>query len=358
MKNSSKEEFKLFSDPLRFYNAMLDDIAKAKKYIYIETFKFANDSIGIKFRDLLIIKAKEGVEIKLLLDSWGSTAKEYFFNELINHSGEVRYFEKIKLNWDIFTKGHKRNHRKIMIIDDEIVYIGSANYTDYSLNWRESVLRIQNDLAIPFKNVFLQQYNIYNKYVFDKKSFLKNIRHKNFEIIRDLPSITIQNIKKRYIKLIKSAKKEILIATPYFLPSFIFRKALMEAAQKGITVKIFTSRHSDVQIVDVLRSKYLGILHKAGVKIFFYLPHNLHAKLILVDKRIFSIGSPNIDYRSFRYMHELCLIGRESCIIKQIIEHFSETEKYSMPFNYEIWEKRLLIQKIFEWLLVPLRYLL
>jgi len=358
MKVGSKDEIMLFDDPLRFYNSMLNDIAAAKSYIYLETFKFANDIIGHKFRDLLVKKCKQGIEVKLLLDSWGTTARESFFAELISNGGEVRYFEKIKFNWDIFTKGHKRNHRKILVIDDEISYVGSANITDYSLNWRESVLRLKSGIALTLKNVFLQQYDVFNKYIFDKQRYSRNIRFRDYEILRDLPTITIQRIKKRYIKLIKAAKHEILIATPYLLPGFSFRKALMDAAQRGVDVKIFTSKNSDVQMVDMLRSKYLGALHKAGVKIMFYKPYNLHAKLFLVDKRIFGVGSTNIDYRSFRYMHEICLMGRNEDVINEVFKHFEVTEAESVMFNYDVWKKRLLIQKFFEWLLIPFRYLL
>jgi cardiolipin synthase len=174
---------------MKFYNAMLSDIEKAKQYIYLETYRFNNDSIGIKFRDALTRKSREGVKIKLLMDSWGTSLPSGFFEELQKNGGESRYFLKVKFFWDFFTKNHRRNHRKLLIIDDVISYIGSANLTDYSLNWRESVLRIKSDIAKAFKKTFEEHFELYNKYVFEKRIRIPKISHEGFEIIRECQNI-------------------------------------------------------------------------------------------------------------------------------------------------------------------------
>jgi len=277
-----KEPYHLFADPIRYYNAMLDDIEAARDYIYIETYRVGNDVIGTRFNDALVKKAKQGVEIKLLIDYWGGNAvNNNFFNELKASGGEVRFFEKIKFNTDIFTRGHKRNHRKLMLIDDEISYIGSSNITEYNLNWRESVLRMKGPVALTFKRVFKQDWKIYNTYVFVKANFLRLLRHAEFEVIRDMPSITKQRIMKRFLQLIKKAERSIHIITPYFLPGFMIRKELMDAARRGVEVNIIFHMRSDVGLVDVLRNKYSGQLHLSGINIRLFQPHNLHAKLFL-----------------------------------------------------------------------------
>ena len=145
MADELNTDFILFDDPIKYYDAMLDDINAAKKYIYIETYKFGHQTIGIKFRDALTRKAKEGVEVKVLVDSWGgSSLPDNFFIQLIKNGGEVRFFQKIKINFDFFTRSHRRNHRKLLLIDDRISYIGSSNLTEYNIIWRESMLRIQS----------------------------------------------------------------------------------------------------------------------------------------------------------------------------------------------------------------------
>ncbi|MEZ5196029.1 MAG: phosphatidylserine/phosphatidylglycerophosphate/cardiolipin synthase family protein [Bacteroidales bacterium] len=353
-----QDTYKIFEDPLRFFNAMLNDINMAKRYIYLETYRFNNDSIGIKFKDALTRKSEQGVEVKVLMDSWGTSLPSSFFQNLTESGGEIRYFQKIKFFWDFFTKNHRRNHRKLLIIDDEITYIGSANLTDYSLNWRELVLRVHSDIGVAFKKAFLQQFEIYNKYVFEKRLNIRKITHGQNEILRDVPSLTKQRIRKRYVELIKRANDEIVIETPYFLPSFLVRKALTDAVKRGVKVLVLMPKHSDVGMINVLRNRYLGPLLKNGIDLMFFVPHNLHAKLLLVDREVYSIGSPNFDYRSFRFQHEIVLLGQDKSVIDQLLKHIEGTIQNSEEFSYEIWLKRSNIQKFFEWLILPFRHLL
>jgi len=359
MAETEDNKYLFFDDPIKYYNAMLDDIRVAKTYIYIETYKFGHETIGMKFRDAITRKAREGVEVKLLIDSWGgSSLPDGFFDELIKAGGEVRFFEKIKINFDFFTRGHRRNHRKIFLIDDRITYIGSSNITEYNIIWRESVLRLTGGIVQEFKKVFFQDFNLYNKYIRYKKSLVKVLYHEDCEIVRDVPSVTRQKIKKRYERLLHGAINEIVIETPYFLPGFLLRKTLIEAADRGVKVVVIIPQNSDVKIVNILHGRYLEMLHNHNIKFLYFQMHNLHAKILFIDNKIFSLGSPNFDYRSFRYMHEITLIGSNPGIGKLIRRHIDETIKMCVPFDYEVWKRRPTVQKFFEWLLLPLRHLL
>ena len=354
-------EFQVLDDPLKFYNLMLNDISRAKSCIYLETYKFANDHIGIRFRDALTRKANEGLEVKVLIDSWGKgPISDSFFEDLIKHGGDVKFFEKIKLSTDIFTRGHRRDHRKILVIDDNISYMGSMNITGYNINWRELALRtVGQEMAAMFKKVFRQNFEAFNPYIITNKiTYTKTIRFGDWELVRDVPSFPLQHLKKRYIQLIKNARKQVIIETPYFLPGFLLRKAVMDASKRGVDVKIILPKHSDVRMIDILRNRYLGMLYKNNVNLLFYSPHNLHAKLIMIDNRIFSISSANFDYRSFRYQYEIALIGTDPEVLLQLKDHVNETIRNSEDFNYEIWIKRPLIEKIFEAIIVPFRHLL
>lgn len=348
----------LYDDNLLLYAAMLKDIEAAKDSIYLETYRINEDAIGMKFRDALANKCKQGLTIKILVDSWGTSASINFFSPIINSGGEVRYFKKIKFFIDFFTKNHRRNHRKLLIIDNQITYIGSSNYTSYSLMWRESVLRIVGDLSYYFKKSFIDSFKIYKKYNFNKFSFKKTIKIGDYQIIQDIPSIYHQRIRKRYTELIYKAKREILIETPYFLPGYKLRKALLDAGERGVDVKIIVPKNSDVKLVDLLRNKYLGMYFKKNVKILFYTANNLHAKCLLIDNETFSIGSPNFDYRSFRYQYEIALVGKDEITNIAIREHISKTMIDCEEFDYFKWKNRPQIEKLFEWLMLPLRYLL
>jgi cardiolipin synthase A/B len=349
--------YRFYDDPLRMYNAMLEDIEQAEHSILIETYKYGNDQIGIKFRDLLTKKAKQGVKIQLMIDSWGAYISESFFSEMIRHGAEVRFFKKIRLSFDSFTKNHRRNHRKIIIIDDCVTYISSSNIASYALNWRESSLRMVGNVALAFKETFYASYKIYNKYIYDKIAATKPFIYNGFEIICDVPSSILQPTRKKFLELIRGSEKEIIIETPYFLPGSYMRRALMEAAGRGVKVKIIMPLHSDVNMVDILRNRYMGDLHKNNVETFFYTPRNLHAKVFLVDKTYFIIGSSNFDYRSFRFMHEINLYGKDKKIMTLLETHIAETLSECVPFDYKKWTDRSLTQRVFERVLIPFRHL-
>lgn len=357
MTKQSDIQIRMFSDPLMYYTAMLNDIKAATTYIFLEIYRFRNDPVGVRFRDNLIAKQKEGVQVKLLIDSWGASSNLAFFQDLIRAGGELRFFKKIRFNYDGFTKSHRRDHRKILVIDDQITYIGSANITGYSLNWRESMFRMKGEIAKKFKSVFLGNYRIYNKYFYDKIAYTRTIHYGTLQILRDVPSIPFQPVKKKYLELINKAEREICIETPYFLPGSSLRKALMDAAKRGVTVQVVIPKKSDVGILDVLTSKYLGELAQQGVKFFFYLPQNLHAKIFMSDRKYFVVGSSNFDYRSLRYQHEICLAGSHQGLIRQLKSHMNETLKNTEPFKFDVWMRRPIIQRFFEWLLIPFRHL-
>lgn len=356
--SEENNKYQLFDDNLDLFSSMLKDISLAKKTIFLEIYRFGQDSMGEKFRHALLIKAKEGVKIKILIDAWGSGSDVSFFGSLINEGVSLRVYKKMNFEKTYFVKNHCRNHRKLLLIDGEIAYIGSSNITAYSLNWRELNFRIEElGLIKLFTRSFNDSFRSYNKYSFVNIGYKRDLHFGSWLFIQDIPNSYRQRIKKRYEHLLESAKKEIIIETPYFLPGHKLRKKLCEAAEKGLTVRIMTPFHSDVRLVDILRRKYLGELHLSGVELCFYDQGNLHAKGLMIDNELFSISSANFDYRSFRYQYEIALIGKEKIVVDLLKEHFDKTYTNCVSFNYENWQKRSRIEKFFEWLLLPIRYL-
>lgn len=347
---------KLFSLPELYHEAMLRDIGSAKKNINFEMYRFRNDEVGKLYRDALTAKCKQGVKVRLLLDSWGSDLPVSFFHSFIEHGGEVRFFKKIKFFIDFFTKNHRRNHRKLLIIDDQIAYIGSANLTQYSLVWRELMLRLEGPLVHDFNKTFEDSYRIYNKYNFNKLSFKKTIIHGNYEIVQDLPSIYRQVLKNKYEMLFRKAKYEIIIETPYFLPGYKLRLRMAQAAKRGVDVKVIVPLHSDVRLVDFLRARYMEFYHKNNIKVYYYAPGNLHSKCVMIDNERFALGSANFDYRSFRYQYEIMLFGTNPEILKQLRTHIDESMRNCRLFDYEAWLTRPLFERMMGVMLTPFRH--
>ncbi len=322
---------------------MLEDIALAKNYIYFETYIYDKDEIGKKFRNALIKKAEEGVEVRILVDAWGSTADKDFFKELIKKGAEVRFFKELRYVIRIFTKNHERNHRKLLIIDDNISYIGSANITSTCLNWRELVIRIEGQISFDFADSFLQSWESFGKPV---KRRVNTILHKGFEIIQEVPSHKFKTTEKRYIQLLDSAKKEILIEVPYFTPSHGLRKAFSKAVKRKVKVILILPKISDVKIMDIVRNRYLRELYKNGLHIYYYQPKILHSKLLIIDKKFFILGSSNLDYRSSLYQYEVNLLGKDKIIINSLRDYFNKTLSDCKPFDINEWKNRSSLRKL------------
>lgn len=350
-------EVKSYSEPIKLFHQMLSDIDHAKKTIYLETYIYDKDTMGIIFRDALEKKAKQGVKVKLLIDAWGSSANEKFFEPLKKAGGEIRLFRKIIANLKIIYHGHKRNHRKLLIIDDEVTYLGSANITNDCVDWREFTIRIKHESSKNFSKIFEEDYKIFNDFFHKSKRKSHFIKLKEFEIVKDTPNVLFQNIRKKTFELIKKSKKQIIIETPYFNPDKGLRKALRKAAKKGIDVILILPEKSDVRITDIIRQEFLGRLYLSGVKIFYYQPKILHSKLALFDDTTFSLGSANFGSRSFIYQYEINIFGKNTKIKRLVKNHLKESLEQSRRFNYEEWKKRPWIHKLIEQATMPIRKL-
>jgi len=354
-------KYKFYSQTSLWYNDLIEDISCAKQYVYIETFRIGNDFIGQRLCNALTEVHRKGVRVKVLADWWGTGLNNEYVNQMANAGVEVRFFKKFILSLFLFSKNHRRDHRKIVVIDNEISHIGSANFTAYSMAWRESILRIEGQMSRILKKIFYNNFKIYNKDIslpLLEKSFRRTIKYNDFFFIRDVPSVFSQRVKKNYIRLIQNAKHSITIETPYFLPGRKIYSELLQAVKRGVKVNLIMPKSSDVKIVDFLRITFLDNLYKKGVNIYFYKQGNLHSKLLYIDDELSSIGSSNIDHRSFKYMFELVMISYEPTVCKLVGEHIQQTMQFCDPFDMEVWHSTSVFKRLIALILLPFSHLL
>lgn len=349
--------YQLFASSAEWIDSLLKDIALAKRYIYVEMYRIHNDNLGHRICKALADKAKQGVQVKVLVDSWGSSQFNSGFKEITNNGGWVGFFKHIVITLHWFSKNHERNHRKIICIDDEISYLGSANIAEYSLDWRESILRIEGQICKTFKKLIEENIKI-NLAKIRLPKYYKRLIKDGFTIIREKPSIQFQKTRSFYTSLIKKAKKEITIITPYFLPGVFIRKSLYKASNQGINVKIIIPLHSDVNSADYIRDLYLGYFQKKGIHLYFYTPTNIHAKILLIDNKLYTLGSSNFDYRSFRYMYELTIGGAQKEIINLLNGYIVDTLKDCQVLDVKKTLKKPWYINLYSIILLPFRRLL
>jgi cardiolipin synthase A/B len=346
-----------YNDPKKIYDSMLNDIKKAKLSIYLETYIFDTDEIGKKFRSELVKKAKEGVVVILILDGWGAQAEKEFFKDIEFYGGEVNIFKPLNISINHLVKNHTRNHRKLLVVDGKIVYVGSTNITLKCLDWRESTIRLTGPIAKTFEIAFLDNLPLCKHCLYSKKEHVKNLNYNHFRILRDVPSFRYTMIRNEIVKLIKFSKKSIIIESPYFIPDRKVRNALKKASERGVKIDIFTPKDTDIFIVELLREKYLGEFAEKKINIFFY-KKMLHSKIMIVDEEYFMIGSSNMDYRSFFYQHEIVLRGKDKFISSLLLKSIKEIYLESIPFDYDSWKKRSLFRKLIENIINLFRWLI
>lgn len=314
---SENNRVKIFTNAEEKYEALFEDIKNAKESINILYFIIRNDVVGNRLIDLLTKKAKEGVKVRLMYDGFGSIlTPRRMFDRLheaecseVNEFFPVRIFSVSKIN--------HRNHRKIAVIDDKTAYIGGMNIGDEYMNkakkrklpWRDTHIRIEGEAVEEVQRCFAMDWEfstgreieLKDSYSAEKISKQERVP---MQIVYSGPDSKEEEIKCGMLKMINGARKYIYIQTPYFVPDQSFLTAIQLAARSGVDVRLMIPGIPDKPYVYHTTMSYVGEVLEAGVRVFLY-PGFIHSKTITADDRISTIGSTNIDNRSFELLFEL-----------------------------------------------------
>lgn len=338
---------------------LIECIKNAKKFIHLQYYIFQNDGIGNEIKNLLIEKAKEGVEVKLLYDGMGCLrVKRGFFDSLKAAGGEVYCFFPPFVPY-INVRINYRNHRKICVIDGEHGFIGGLNIGDEYLGlskkfgfWRDTHLYIQGD-AIDFLEIrFLLDFRFASKkdFLMDPKYFPQRdiVDITGIQIISSGPDSQWCSIRNTYLKLINKAKNNIYIATPYFIPDESILTALKIAALSGIDVRIIIPCKPDHAFVHWASKSYIWELVECGAKCYTYNNGFIHSKMISIDGKICTVGTANLDMRSFNLNFEVNAIIYDENTTKIIDSSFVDDLKNSTLLTKELYDNRSVLIKIKE----------
>lgn len=353
---SDNNQVEIFTDGYEKFDALFKDIANAKKHIHIVYYIIQNDKYGNKLLEALIEKANEGVEIRLLYDDAGSRRiSKKRIRQLIHAGGYAKAFFPGKLPI-INLRINFRNHRKLVIIDHEIGYIGGFNVGEeyLSLNpkfgyWRDTHLRVIGDAVNLLQSRFMldwaqasgEQMDWQEDY-YNLNRQQKRIGDVGIQVISSGPDSEWEQIKKCYIRMILDAKKYVYLQTPYFIPDDSVLDAIRIASLSGVDVRIMIPSKPDHPFVYWATYSYVGDALKGGARVFVYDNGFLHAKTLVVDDKVATVGTANIDVRSFRLNFEvIALLYNENSAI-QLREAFEDDLIHSHELTYEVYKKRSL----------------
>lgn len=300
----------ILTDGRHKFTSLLADIEKATTSIHVMYYILKPDSVGRSLLDALTKKAAQGVEVRILIDAMGGRMlRPSHFSRLVEAGGKFAFFFPPKLKY-INLKLNYRNHRKLVIIDGQVGYMGGFNVANEYVgknkrfgNWRDTHLRITGGCIQDMDARFILDWRFASKenLVISHAFYPPSPEEGNtgVQIVSCGPDSPQTEVKLGYLKMIASAKKNIYIQTPYFVPDDSILEALKMAALSGVDVRLMIPCKPDHIFVYWATYSYVGILLNAGAKIYIYDNGFLHAKTITVDGEVTSVGSANFDIRSF-----------------------------------------------------------
>lgn len=349
----------MFNDGKDFFRSLMKDIKSAKYSVDVEFYIIKPDFIGQRLLNLLTDKAREGVKVRLLIDTLGSRRiSDRKLKDFIDAGGEVEYFFKPKfkyLNFDL----NYRNHRKIVVIDNKYGYIGGFNIAKEYLGfkkkfgyWRDTHLRIVGNSVQDLKAIFLMDWSVERgeKPDFNEIDFYSEKTESNIavQIVMSGPDSVKEQIKRAMMRMITFAGEKIYLQTPYFVPDRAMLESLKMAAQSGVDVKIMIPCMPDHPFVYWANYSYCGELIKSGARVFRYENGFLHAKTLVVDGEVSTVGSANFDVRSFRLNFEANAFVYDKDFAAKMEKTFEDDMKLSTEVTLEDYESRGLWIKIKE----------
>lgn len=318
----------------KLYTALLEDLESAVQSIHMEYFIWRSDSLGEKIKDILIRKAREGVDVKLIFDGLGSFGRISFkYKRELKEAGiHFSYFKdlnrfiaRMKINYS--------NHKKIVVIDGKTAYTGGMNvgqeYIDGGRqfdSWRDTHVRLTGNCVHILQSIFLTDwYNCGHEMLIDDDFFpIQNEKLSGVpvQIAVSGPDSQWNSIEMLIFNMITNANHEVYIQSPYFIPDLAVMKALESAAMSGIKITLMMAGVPDKKIAWWTAFTYFEPLLKAGVKILHYETGFLHAKVVIMDSIVSTVGTCNMDIRSFRLNYEVNAVFYDSSISKDLKEQF------------------------------------
>lgn len=346
---------RVLTDGKEAYQAMLDAMELAKDHIHIEFYIFREDMIGTEFQEVMIRKVKEGVKVRMVLDGIGSYhLKRPFINRLKETGVEFHFFLPPRIA-TFERRINYRNHRKIVIVDGKKGFVGGLNVGDDYLGlypkmgyWRDTHLEVEGDAVYFLQNIFLNDWKLAsNERITDPKLFPVHEcqGEEQVQILSSGPDQVWDALQEMCFGGITVANERIWITSPYFIPDPAIYEGLKTAAVSGVDVRIIIPWNSDSKLVHLASLSYVEELLEAGVRFYQYRKGFIHAKIMIVDHLLASVGTANMDMRSFFCNFELTAVLFEQNAIQRIEDDFINDLQDSTEIQPKDFMARSRLQK-------------
>ena len=352
---TDNNDVRVYADGKEKFRALIDEMKQAKCYIHLQYYIIRNDELWQKIEPVLIQKARQGVEVRILFDSMGCrTMHNRDWHRLEREGIQVAEFFPALLG-QFQLRMNYRNHRKIVVIDGRIGFVGGFNVGKEYLGlderfgyWRDTHLRIAGGAVFGLQLRFILDWNYAaEQNLFTAGNYLEEINTHNqkgckVQIISSGPDNTQKQIRDNYLQLIHGAKRRISIQTPYFIPDESVMSALMIAIRSGVEVRVMIPCKPDHPFVYWATYSYMGDLVMAGASCYTYDEGFLHSKGLVVDEEVFCYGTANMDIRSFSLNFEVNAVVYDRGMAQKMTDLFARDLEHCSQVTQESYASRSL----------------
>lgn len=345
-----KNEVSLLINGEAFFPSLLEALRSAQRHIHIQFYIYENDRIGNEIKDILIAKARAGVCVRFIYDDFGSRNIRHNIARELRAAGVEAYpFYKVNLLL-LANRINYRNHRKIVVIDGDISFTGGINVSDRYFNtsrgglfWRDTNIMIRGRATAALQHVFLSDWNFCSGQNIGFGEAYINLSNAGKSVVQVLasgPDSDQPVILNAIVQAIALAQKEVLITTPYFIPDVMLQQVLCLTALSGVNVSLLVPGISDSRIVDLASKAYFEDLLKAGVRIYQYQKGFIHAKTIVTDRLLASVGTANLDVRSFDLNFETSTLIYDEKVAGELADVFYQDLEDAVEIDPAAWLNR------------------
>lgn len=327
-------------EPATARSWLLQAIEQARHSIHLETYIFRLDATGRELLGLLAEKARQGVQVRLLIDAFGSL-RAYLsrgaFGELIEAGGEVVFFQPLGSLFK--SRINLRNHRKIYLFDQQKIIAGGINlgaeYLDPGIaqTWADMTFRLEGTVVPMYAQIFAADWHYATGSVLDMDSAPLPLGHQVVQVIPSGPDLEQDTLREALLCAIHQARSEIHMMTPYFIPDQLVLEAVMMAVKRGVRVRLLTPVKTDHLLFDWGRAPYMRELAEAGVEIRCFSQGMLHAKAVVFDHALAMMGSANLDYRSLLINYEVVTLCYDERTIGNLLGLFDALDAKAAKFE-------------------------
>ena len=350
----------IFTDGYEFICSLLYNIGKAQHHIHLDTYIFEDDALGYLVADALIDKAEQGVEIRVIYDDVGCwKVKDSFFERMRDAGIDVHAFMPVR--FPAFTsKVNYRNHRKLCVIDGKVGFIGGMNIARRYVKgtgkqpWRDTHLRIEGGGVYALQRAFLIDWYFVDRTLITNRVYYPpvDIHINNSSLVQVVTSSPIApwpDIMQGYVRILLQAQKYVYMETPYFLPTEPVLFAMRTAALAGVDIRLMIPRKADAKLVEWASRSYVMEAIEAGVKVYLYMGGFNHSKLLVSDDNLCTVGSTNIDFRSFENNFEANAFFYDEEMAQRIKAIYLKDESQSILVDdVSYFVKRPFMKRLFE----------